>query len=41
MLKIPVAIEKKIRITFDGRPIICVSFANEKKTQVRWVNVMG
>jgi hypothetical protein len=31
---------KKIRTTFDAKPTICVSFANEKKTQAGWVVIV-
>ncbi len=32
---------QKIRITYDVRPFICVSFAKEWKIQVRWVTTIG
>jgi hypothetical protein len=32
---------KKIGNTFEARPIMCVSFANEGKTQVGWIVVVG
>jgi hypothetical protein len=32
---------KKTRTTFDARLIICVSFANEGKTKIGWVAVIG
>jgi hypothetical protein len=32
---------KKTGITFDARPAICVSSTNERKTQVKWVVVIG
>ncbi len=32
---------KIIIITFDVKPIICVSFASESKTQVKWANGIG
>jgi hypothetical protein len=31
---------KNVGTTFDARPIICVSSAKERKTQVRWVVVI-
>ncbi len=31
---------KKIRTTFDARPIICISSTNEGKTQVKWAVIV-
>jgi hypothetical protein len=28
-------------MTFEARPIMCVSSANERKTQIGWVVVVG
>ncbi len=39
MLQIPPMITKKGN-TFKARPIMCVSFANERKTHVKWVVVV-
>jgi hypothetical protein len=30
---------KKVGITFDARPTICVSFTNKRKTQIGWVTI--
>jgi len=30
----------KTKTTFDARPIICVSFANEEKTQVKCIVIL-
>jgi len=41
MLKIPFYNCKKTRTTFDARLTICISFANERKTQEGWVVNVG
>jgi hypothetical protein len=32
---------RKIGITFDARPTICISFVNKIKTQVDWATCVG
>jgi hypothetical protein len=40
MLQIPLVITKKDN-TSEAKPTMCISFANEGKTQVGWVVAIG